>query len=373
MKYGISSPLLIARLIATVLLAALSFSGALAQSGRRVKPQSTPVQEEKDNAAITIRTEEVFLNVTVRDSLGRAVVGLKANDFFIYDNGRRYEALHFEMKRAPVRLLLLLDEARGVFADTETIVRAVLSFRRALDPEDRIAVMRFSGEFELTQDWRNDEAALARALKARSMTKDKSAIYDALVLAAAKLNEVAGRRVIVLLTSGLNTAGGASFRDAMAAIQSAGATLYAFSQTEAIAATIRRLTYKTRRATAPKIQSHDDATSSSVLAAAEAQLTALAEQSGGLIYFPLRESSLSWMLEQVAGDLRAQYLITYQPQEKAQDEGHWLSSAHRIEVLVRGGHKAYVRPERINLKPDPDFRAGGDARIHYVSAPARIY
>ena len=363
---------LAARLIAAVSLMALCLSVALAQSGRRVKPQSAPEREEKDGAAITIRTEEVFLNITVRDSLGRGVDGLKADDFFIYDNGRRYEPLHFEAKRAPVKLLLLLDEAGGVFEDTETIVQAVLSFRRALDPEDRIAVMRFSGEIELTQDWRNDEAALARALKAKSLGAGKSAIYDALVLAAAKLNGVAGRRVIVLLTGGLNTAGGAGFREAMAAIQSAGARLYAFSQTEAIAAAIRRLTPKTRRAPAPGIQSHDNDASLSVLAAAESELTALAEQSGGMIYFPLRESSLGWMLEQVAGDLRAQYLITYQPQEEAQGESDWLSNAHRIEVLVRGGHKTYVRPGRINLKPNSDFRAAGDARIRFASTPAHI-
>jgi len=377
-----SAHLLIARLAAAALLAVFCLSLAPAQSGRRVKPQlapmreepvrEEPVREEKDVMAITIRTEEVLLNITVRDSLGRAVDGLKADDFFIYDDGRRYESLHFEPKRGPVNLLLLLDEAAGLFADTETINQAVLSFRRALDPEDRIAVMRFSDEIELTQDWRNDEATLARALKVKSLGAARSAIYDALVFAAAKLNEVAGRRVIVLLTSGLNTAGRADLRDAMAAIQSVGATVYALSQTEAIAAAIRRPAANARRPASPGIQSPDATASLPVLAAAEAQLTALAEQSGGMIYFPLRESSLSWMLEQVAGDLRAQYLITYLPQEGARGENDWLSSAHRIEVLVRGGHKVYVRPGRINLKPNPDFRAAGDARIRYASAPTRI-
>jgi VWFA-related protein len=349
------------------LFASTSSLITLAQSGRRVSQQSVPAREAKDVAAITIHTEEVFLNVTVRDTLGRAVDGLKADDFFIYDDGRRYEPLSFEAKRAPVNLLLLLDEAAGVFADTETTIRSILSFRRALDPADRIAVMRFSDEIELAQDWRNDEAALARALKAKSLGAGKSAIYDALVLAAAKLNEVAGRRAIILLTSGLNTAGQADFHDAMAAIQNAGAAVYAFSQTEAIAAAIRRQETQIRR----RDQTFDGA-SLALLATAEAQLTALAEQSGGMIYFPLRESSLNWMLEQVAADLRAQYLITYQPQEEAQGEGDWLSTTHRVEVLVRGGHKAHVRYGRVNFKPDLGARSAGDARIRFVSAPAHI-
>ena len=218
--------------------------------------------------AITIRTEEVFLNVTVRDSLGRGVDGLKADDFFIYDNGRRYEPLHFETRRAPVRLVLLLDEAAGVFVDTETINQAVLSFRRRLDPEDRIAVMRFSDEVELTQDWRNDEAALARALKAKSLSAGKRAIYDALVLASTKLNEVTGRRAIILLTAWL--------------------------------------------------------------------------QHCGWRQFPRR------------------------------DGGHSRLQRHALRLQPDGGHKTYVRPGHINLKPNPDFRAAGDARIRFVSAPARI-
>ena len=112
-----------------------------------------------------------------------------------------------------------------------------------------------SSEIELTQDWRNDEAALARALKVKSLGAGKSAIYDALVLAAAKLNEVAGRRAIILLTSGLNTAGRADLRGAMAVIQNAGAAVYAFSQTEAIAAAIRSQEAQTQRRT----RSLDDA------------------------------------------------------------------------------------------------------------------
>jgi Ca-activated chloride channel homolog len=346
--------------IRSVLLTALCLSVALAQSGRRVNQEPATAGEVKDSSAITIRTEEVFLNVAVRDSLGRAVEGLKADDFFIYDNGRRYAPLHFESKRAPVKLLLLLDETRGVFDDSGTIIQSILSFRRALDPEDRVAAMRFSDEIELTQDWRNDEAALSRALKSRTLGTGKSAIYDALVVAAAKLSEVEGHRVIMLFTSGLNTAGGAGFGHAMAAIRRAGATLYAFSQTEAIASAIRN--HK------PETPAGNN-TSLSVLSAAEARLTDLAETSGGMIFFPLRESSLSWMLEEVAGDLRAQYLITYQPQT----ESDWLSNSHRVEVLVRGGHKTYVRHGRFDLKPNPDFRASGAARIQFISSPARIY
>jgi VWFA-related protein len=330
------------------LLAVACAPPALAQSGRRISKPPTRAQEDKSEV-VTIRTTEVSLRITVRDSLGRAVDGLKADDFFIYDNGRRYEPLRFERLQSPVNLVLLLDEADGFFQDAEVVRRALLSFRQALNPADRVAVMRFTDEIMLRQDWTDDEATLARALKRGRQGGAKAAIYDALILAAVKLNEVEGRRAIVLLTNGLNTAGVSGAGAALAAAQGVEAPVYVFSQTEAMASAIRQ---RQSKKSAPPVLIADtspgamDDAPLRLLEAAERELTALAEQSGGMIYFPLRESSLSWMLAQVAGELRAQYLVTYQPAT----DGDWAAEAHRIEVLVRGGHQA--RPGYARRKTD---------------------
>jgi VWFA-related protein len=302
--------------------------------------RTAPTGADKNDESITIRTEEVFLQVSVRDALGIPVEGLKADDFFIYDDGRRYEPLSLETRCEPVHVALLVDETQGMFSDTGAISRAVLSFRYALGPSDRIAVVRFSDEIELVQDWSADETGLKRALQIRPRRTDKAAIYDALLFASSKLGEVAGRRVIVLLTSGLNTAGGAEFRDALAAIQAVNAAAYVFSQTEAIASAIRDRGAKSG-STPPGSPAAETVAPLSTLAAAERELSALAEKSGGLIYFPTREKSFQWMLEQVASDLRAQYLITYAPHEE-DGEGGWLTLPHRIEVLVRGGRRAVI-------------------------------
>lgn len=310
-------------LLLAVLIAAVSVA---AQSGRRIsKPASVP----GDNGdMLKIGTVEISLSVTVRDALGKAVNGLRAEDFFIYDNGRRYQPMHFEHRHVPVNLVLLLDATGSFFEDEDTISKALLSFRRKLRPADRVAVMHFSDEVSLDQDWSNQEVSFREALKRNEHRGSKAAIYDALLLAAAKLSETEGRRAILLLTSGLNTAGLVRLSEALAAIQSVDAALYVVSETEAIASAIRG------KSSNPEILS-----SLPKLESAERNLTWLAEQSGGGIYFPLKLGSLDWMLAELADEFRAQYLLTYQLSADSNDApGNRL-----VEVLVQGSHKAHAR------------------------------
>ena len=314
------------RLCLLLLAITLCAASVAAQSGRRIsKPGSAP---DNNGDVLKIGTVEISLSVTVRDTLGRAVNGLRAEDFFIYDNGRRYQPMHFEHRHVPVNLVLLLDATGSFFDGEEVIHNALLSFRRKLQPADRVAVMHFSDEVSLDQDWSNEEVTFREALKRNEHRGNKAAIYDALLLAAAKLSETAGRRAILLLTSGLNTAGQVRLSEALAAIQSADAALYVVSETEAIASAIRG-----------KSSNAEILASLPGLDLAERNLTWLAEQSGGGIYFPLKLGSLDWMLAELADEFRAQYLLSYQLSADTNDApGNRL-----VEVLVQGGHKAHAR------------------------------
>jgi VWFA-related protein len=298
-----------------------------AQSGRKVLGQPAA---QKAESPIRINTTEVQLAVTVRDSLGRAVTGLQAADFSIYDNGKRYEPVHFEYRHVPVSLVLLLEASGGFLQNQEAIRQALLVFRRALAPADRLAVLQFTDEITLTQDWGNDEASLRKALKPALRPNGKAALSAALSLAAAKLSDRPGRRVILLLSGGLNTDGAAAFTTALMAVQSVAATVYAFSASEALATALRQ-----QRAT--DVRSTDFLLLR--LAAAEEALTALSELSGGKIFFTLQERSLTWMLADTINELRGQYWMSYAPDEEKADP----RSARMLRVLVREGHQTYTR------------------------------
>src|SRR5436853_1486895 len=88
------------------------FLSALAQSGRKPPEQQGETKGQKtqsDGSIVSIKTEEVILPITVRDSMGHLVKGLNARDFFIYDNGQRQEIENFNRQQLPVNVLFLLD------------------------------------------------------------------------------------------------------------------------------------------------------------------------------------------------------------------------------------------------------------------------
>lgn len=311
----------------------LCVSAALAQSGRKVSGSSVTPAADTGQNVLRIPTTEVQLAVTVRDSLGQVVAGLQAADFLIYDGGKRYEPAYCEYRHVPANVILLLDLSSTWLAAPESLYQAVQAFQRTLAVTDRLAVLQFTDELILTQDWANAEAASRKALRPALRPTGKAALADAVALAAAKLAETAGQRVILLLTSGFNTAGLLDFTQAQLAVQNVAATVYVFSETEALAAASRQAPERHR----PSSQAQEILRAR--LALAEMELTMLAEGSGGKIYFPVQERSLPRMLLETADELRGQYWLTYVTDE----EELGLEHPHQIRVLTRAGHQTFTR------------------------------
>src|SRR5689334_11932747 len=87
-----------------LLLAVLAGSGA-AQSGRKPPsgaPQTPGTSEGDDTGEVTLRTQEVLLSVTVRDTAGRPAAGLTPEDFIVAEDGKRQKIESFSKARIPV-------------------------------------------------------------------------------------------------------------------------------------------------------------------------------------------------------------------------------------------------------------------------------
>jgi len=319
---------------------ALSLSAA-AQSGRRT--QESGKKGGTEESAVRIKTEEVLLPITVRDSIGRLVTGLDAQDFFIYDNGQRQQIEDFNRRKVPVNVIFLLDASGSVFQQMEAIRNAALSFVKALSPEDRVAVMQFADKVQLLQDWTGNSEDIKLALSWKYHPGQATAFYDALIAAAEKFKGVEGRRAIILLTDGVNTKGSTSFAQGLEAMKRFEATVYVVSQTEAQARLLRR---DTKGAAGVLNRIFGGAYQVEVkqylllLDQAERELTTLADATGGRIYLPVEERDLAQAYAEVAQELKTQYIVTYVPtNESAVDEAY-----HKVEVLVRGGgYQAHTR------------------------------
>lgn len=306
------------------------------QSGRRTSAavdKSTQASED----IIHVRTDEVVLPVSVRDSSGQPVNGLRREDFFIFENGVRQEIASFNLERLPANIVLLLDASGSVFEHMHLIREAAKEFVQGLLAEDRVSVLQFSDNVELLQDWTpaTETAALNKAIEWRYHPGSSTTFYDGLYIAAEEqLKRVSGRRIVILLTDGIDTAKRqrASYVDALNAVRRQETSVYVVSLTAILRADIEKRTEgKLRRI----FSGYDPRLVNSYLKMiddSEKRLTGLALQTGGRIFLPKQRTDLSLAYRAIAEELRTQYIVTYKPKKEA-SVGEW----RHIRVLVSPG------------------------------------
>jgi Ca-activated chloride channel family protein len=267
------------------------------------------------------------------------VSGLGQERFLVFDNGVRQKIASFNRHRVPASIVLLLDASSSVFSQMRFIREAAGRFVEGLLQEDKVCVMQFSDRVELLQDWTSatNLQQLEKSLNWRYHPGQRTTFYDGLYLAAEEqLSKVEGRRIVILLTDGLDTADQrrASFADALNAVRRAEASVYVVSLTANLRA---QLEDKTGRTKLRKVFSgYDRREVDRYLAAideSEKLLTNLATQTGGRIFLPVKDEDLSTAYQAIAEELRTQYIITYQPKPRV-TSGEY----RRVRVLVLDGN-----------------------------------
>lgn len=322
---------------------------AKGQSGRRELLQTETSKQSNsthgEEEVLRVKTEEVLLPVSVRDVQGSPVSGLGADSFFIYDNGVRQEITSFNRERIPVNIVLLLDASGSVFSRMRFIREAAKGFIKGLGKEDKVSVMQFADRVELLQDWTSaaNLQPLLKSLDWRYRAGESTAFYDGLYLAAHdQLSRVEGRRLIIVLTDGIDTVEQlhASYANALAAVRHAEATVYVLSLTQSLRALLHERTGGSSwRVLFRGYNPRQLARSISLIETAEKLLTGLAEQTGGRIFLPLKDDDLAVAYNAIAEELRTQYIITYKPRPRVQ-AGTWRP----IRVLVSpGGYEVASR------------------------------
>jgi VWFA-related protein len=205
--------------------------------------------------------------------------------------------------------------------------------------------MQFADKVELLQDWTSatQQQALEKALDWRYHPGESTTFYDGLYLAAEdQLSKVEGRRIVVLLTDGIDTAERrrTGFGDALNAVRRAEASIYVVSLTGMLRELMTRRVGG--RAGQNLLRGYDPQVVGrylKVIDDSEKQLTLMAAQTGGRIFLPLKDEDLAVAYRAIADELRAQYIITYKPDPPVM-AGQW----RRVRVLVLpGGYEVAAR------------------------------
>jgi VWFA-related protein len=182
----------------------------------------------------TIKAEVALVNVifSAVDKHGKTVTGLRPGDFEVFEDKQAQKIDYFselnEKSDVPLTIALLIDTSGSVKSklafEQET---AAEFFRKIIRPgKDLALIIQFDSDVNLVQDFTDDQNLLLNALnslKAGNITS----LYDAIYLAAEeKLQGEAGRKVVVVITDGEDTASKVRKEQAIEAAQKADATIY---------------------------------------------------------------------------------------------------------------------------------------------------
>jgi VWFA-related protein len=200
---------------------AIMLAGALAvpAAAQTQAALAAPAQALPVPASLTIRrlVPEVQMVFAAQDRRGRPALNLSPLQISVLDNGAAAAVTSFQPAAAlPLRIALLLDASDSMRPGFAAQRQAALAFLRRLqrDGSDQICTLAFAA-----REAPEDASDPASVLSARQLG-GQTALYDALITAAASLQSSApARRVLLLLSDGDDNYSRSTLADAIITLQ----------------------------------------------------------------------------------------------------------------------------------------------------------
>ena len=252
-----------------------------------------------------INVQYVELFASVVDDRGRPVPDLSQDRFRITEDGAAQTIRRFEwVDDTPFHAGLLIDTSASMEDSIEQVQTAAQRFvDKALQPQDRLAVLTFANRPQVESRFTKDTGMLARALAGLEAT-GTTALYDSLVYSLSYFDGISGQKALLLLSDGKDENSTFSFESALETAQRSGVTIYAIGLKRAAR------DRNTRRV-----------------------LERIAEETGGQAFLIEEVDELDAVYDQIERELRNRYLLTYQSTSNKPESDFRVI---RVEVDRRG-------------------------------------
>lgn len=359
-------------LIASVLLIGIwvvEISPQQAQRPRRVTngteqtngTRKTDASDEVDEGdVVRVDTQLVSVPAVVTDASGRPLSGLKPENFRLIEDGQPQTISNFGTTQTPFEIALLLDTSGSTRDDVALIRSAANSFIEALRPGDRVGIVAFN-----TAQTASDTAATVEVLS--SLTGDRGELrraienlgsssgtpyYDALESVVQSIfrdppgEDVRGRRAVVALTDGVDSASKSDYGTAKLLLSRAGVACYFVQintedfvedrlmkdcQDDGQLSLSQKQIERYRRIFVPAAKAEDFnnfcrmgpfermSISRELYNLARREMNDLARVSGGQSFVAATLADARAAFARVAADIGTQYSLGYYPTNKARD------------------------------------------------------
>jgi Ca-activated chloride channel family protein len=251
--------------------------------------------------------------VTVVDANNRLVTDLTKEDFEVFDNGRPQEISIFDNEVRPFSVVVMLDTSVSMTDRLDDLNAGAEQFLLRLLPHDKGMVGAFNDKIEFASEFTGDRNSLVGSLKHLDFG-NQTRLYDGVHASLDQLENVEGRKVILLFTDGADFGSKLSSGKALERARDAEVMIYGIGlETEFFNGQM-------------VVRSKPDSI-----------LNRFANETGGGYFDLKKDADLNSSFTRIAQELRSQYLLAFSP---AALDG----KVHRLEVRVkRPGLKARSR------------------------------
>ena len=283
-------------------------------------PTSAPKDQSEVDANDIVRVSSHLVPVpaTVMDSKGFAVTNLKLEDFELRVDGQPKPISELTRTETPVRLVMLFDNSGSLSAAREFEKRAAMRFfSSVMRPVDQAAIFSVATDVVLAQALTSDVTTLERTIESFGKPEGSTALFDAIADGAAYLRPYRGRRVIVIVSDGMETTSQLDFETTMQRVITDDCQIYVVQTGLYENANVRDL-------------------------AGERRMQQFSSQTGGAVYVPKTVAELDTAFGQIAADLAQQYVLSYYPADDKRDGQY-----HAMAVLVPTHANLRVRARKV--------------------------
>lgn len=248
---------------------------------------------------VTVDAVELYTTVTEK---GRPVNTLQQSNFKVLEDGVAQTIQGFEyVKNLPLSVGMLIDTSASMLESMPDVEQAALGFLDySIAAKDRAFVVSFDNEPYLLSKLTGRKDKLLRALSGLR-AEGSTALYDAIIYGLYQFTGVKGKKALVVLTDGKDTASKFDYDTLLEYVRKSGLSVYAIGLK--ISGADLEVKYK---------------------------LNKIAQVTGGQTFYVDSAKNLEGVYRQINEDLRSQYLLTYYSTNADTSKDKW----RKVEIKV---------------------------------------
>src|SRR5437588_566376 len=289
-----------------------------------LKPKPTPTPDPNsaeidEGSTLKINADLVTLNVRVIDRNNRPINGIGKNEFKIYEDGVPQRVFSFTQEEVPVIYGLAVDTSGSLRPQFNQVLDAAKSIINSNKPGDETFLERFisSDKIETVQDFTPSKDALLDGLDNLYIEGGQTAVIDGVYLAAEHVAEYKKgtgddrrRRALIVVTDGEDRASYYPETELFKRLREEDVQIYLIGFVNELDSD-KGFIRKSPRDKAVNL------------------INRIASETGGRAFFPQSIAELPQVANEIVRDLRTQYVLSYDPTNKAHD-----GTYRQIKVVV---------------------------------------